>query len=67
MTRRADFPEPVQVQFTDEALDAVCLEDLVRASVLEYLHLEDICTSFISWELMAQRVKRLPAVQETWV
>ena len=43
MTRRADFPEPVQVQFTDEALDAVCLKDLVHASALEYLYLEEIC------------------------
>ena len=37
-----DFPELIQVQFTDETLDAVCLEDLVHASALEDLHPEEI-------------------------
>lgn len=37
-----DFTELIQVQFTDETLDAVCLEDLVQASALEDFHLGEI-------------------------
>lgn len=37
-----DFPELIQVQFTDETLDAVCLEDLLHASALEDLHPDEI-------------------------
>ena len=43
MTQRADFTETLQVKFTDEALDAVCLEDLVCTSALEDLCVEEIC------------------------
>ena len=47
-----NFTEPVQDQFTDEALDAVCLEGPVCAYALEDLHLEEIspddhCVSLI--------------------
>ena len=40
-----DFTEPIQLQFTDETLDAVCLKDLVHTSVLGEicLCLEEIC------------------------
>ena len=43
MTQRADVTEPLQVQFTDEAFDAVCLKDAVCTSVLKDLLLEEIC------------------------
>ena len=41
MTQRADVTEPLQVQFTDEAFDAVCLKDAVCTSVLKDLLLEE--------------------------